>query len=70
MSALFNFSSFTVVILLTICTCAYVKGKAPSLLNDRTGFKGLLWKFARVGERLSPWVSIACLFMAVSVVFF
>lgn len=27
MSALFNFSSFTVVILLTICTCAYVKGK-------------------------------------------
>lgn len=27
MSALFNFSSFVVVLLLTICTCAFVKGK-------------------------------------------
>lgn len=27
MSALFNFSSFVVVLLLTICTCTYVKGK-------------------------------------------
>ncbi|EFN59023.1 hypothetical protein CHLNCDRAFT_19165 [Chlorella variabilis] len=70
MSALFNFSSFVVVLLLTICTCTYVKGKAPYLLNERTGFRGLFWKFARVGERLSPWVSIACMFMAFSVVFF
>lgn len=27
MSALFSFSSFLVVLLLTICTCTYVKGK-------------------------------------------
>lgn len=33
-------------------------------------FRGLFWKFARVGERLSPWVAFACIFMAVSVVFF
>lgn len=69
MSALFNFSSFVVVILFTICTCTYIKGKAPRLLSERTGFKGLLWKFARVGERLSPWVSFACMCMAFSVVF-
>jgi len=33
-------------------------------------FKGLFWKFARIGERLSPWVSIACIFMAFTVIFF
>ena len=33
-------------------------------------FKGLFWKFARVGERLSPWISVACFCMAFSVVFF
>lgn len=27
MSALFNFGSFVVVLLLTICTCTFVKGK-------------------------------------------
>lgn len=70
MSALFSFSSFLVVLLLTICTCTYVKGKAPSLLNERTGFKGLFWKFARIGERLSPWVAVACFCMAISVTFF
>lgn len=29
-----------------------------------------LWKAARVGERLSPYVSIACVVMAVSFFFF
>lgn len=27
---------------------------------------GIFWKFARVGERLSPYVSICCIVMAVS----
>lgn len=27
---------------------------------------GIFWKFARIGERLSPYVSICCIFMAVS----
>lgn len=69
MSALFDFRSFICVLLLTICTCTYVKLKAPTLLNDKTGFRGLFWKFARVGERLSPWVSLACICMAVNVAF-
>jgi hypothetical protein len=32
-------------------------------------FRGLFWKFARVGERLSPWVALACLGMAFSILF-
>ena len=36
MSALFNFSSFVVVILLTICTCTFVKSKgAPAVTHGR-----------------------------------
>ena len=42
--------------------------RARSLLARRR-FKGLFWKFARVGERLSPWVAVACFCMAFSVVF-
>ena len=37
MSALFNFSSFVVVLLLTICTCTFVKGKGA-----RVGWAGEL----------------------------
>ncbi len=49
MSALFDFKAFLTVVLLTICTCTYIKAKFPSLLNDRTGFRGLFWKAARIG---------------------
>ena len=31
---------------------------------------GMFWKAARIGERLSPWVSISCVAMAISVLFF
>ena len=38
MSALFDFKAFLTVVLLTICTCTYVKLKAPSVLAERTGY--------------------------------
>ncbi|MQL80823.1 hypothetical protein Taro_013288 [Colocasia esculenta] len=38
MSALFNFHSFLTVVLLVICTCAYVKLQFPALLEQRTGY--------------------------------
>jgi hypothetical protein len=63
MSALFDFKAFLTVVLLTICTCTYVKLKAPKVLSQRTGFFGLFWKAARIGERLSPWVAGACIIM-------
>lgn len=37
MSALFDFNAFLSVVLLTICTCTYVKMRAPAVLSERTG---------------------------------
>ncbi|CAO3579686.1 unnamed protein product [Absidia cylindrospora] len=68
MSAIFNFQSLLLVILLLICTCTYVRAQAPSLIHcNKTGLLGLFWKAARVGERLSPYVSLACILMAISI---
>ncbi|KAF6752690.1 hypothetical protein DFP72DRAFT_991014 [Ephemerocybe angulata] len=65
MSALFNFQSLLLVILLLICTCAYVRAVAPRLVDkNQHGFMGLLFKLARIGERLSPYVALACIAMA------
>jgi hypothetical protein len=37
-----------------------------ALLTDpSTSFFGVFWKFARIGERLSPYVSLCCFVMAV-----
>ncbi|KAI8062670.1 transmembrane protein 167 precursor [Gongronella butleri] len=68
MSAIFNFQSLVLVILLLICTCTYVRAQAPSLIDrNKTGPLGLFWKAARIGERLSPYVSLACFIMALSI---
>ena len=32
---------------------------------DNTRFMGIFWKCARIGERLSPYISICCVLMAV-----
>ncbi|KAG6437602.1 hypothetical protein SASPL_102521 [Salvia splendens] len=47
-SALFNFHSFLTVVLLGICACTYVKIQFPGLLEQRTGFRGVFWKAARI----------------------
>ena len=40
MSALFNFQSLLTVILLCICTCAYIRSFWPSILDRcRPGFR-------------------------------
>ncbi|KAK5941784.1 hypothetical protein PMZ80_005735 [Knufia obscura] len=66
-TAIFNFQSLLLVILLFICTSTYLHSMAPSLL-DRTkdGPLSVFWKSARIGERLSPYVSLLCAVMAVS----
>jgi hypothetical protein len=57
--------SFLVTVLLFVCTCTYVKMKAPQLMDaHRTGLRGLFWKAARIGERLSPWVAVCCICMS------
>ncbi|XP_059473275.1 protein kish-A [Neocloeon triangulifer] len=70
MSALFNFQSLLTVVLLLICTCAYIRSMAPSLVDrNKVGFLGIFWKCARIGERKSPYVGFCCLVMAASLLF-
>ncbi|ORY72742.1 hypothetical protein BCR35DRAFT_333919 [Leucosporidium creatinivorum] len=69
-TALFNFESLLLVILLIICTCTYVRATAPGLVDkNKEGFTGIFFKFARIGERLSPYVALACVVMAVQILF-
>ena len=67
-TALFNFQSLLLVILLTICTATYAHYVFPGIIdrNKENYFVSPIWKAARVGERLSPYVSLACVVMAVS----
>eukprot|EP00347_Sterkiella_histriomuscorum_P010252 403377007 len=66
MSALFNFQSFLTLVLLFICTCAYIRQIFPHYINKwyHDGFKGIIRRSAVIGDRLSPYVSGACLFFA------
>jgi hypothetical protein len=67
MAAIFNFQSILTVILLLICTCAYLHDSFPSVIvNHRTGFRGIFWKFARVGVRLSPYVRFFMISLSLS----
>ncbi|NXX69556.1 KISHA protein, partial [Spizella passerina] len=69
-SAIFNFQSLLTVILLLICTCAYIRSLAPSLLDkNKSGLLGIFWKCARIGERKSSYVAVCCVVMAFSILF-
>ncbi|KAK4457584.1 hypothetical protein QBC42DRAFT_278792 [Cladorrhinum samala] len=70
MTALFNFQSLLLVILLSICTCAYLHQLVPAIFDrNKTGVMGVFWKCARIGERLSPYVSLLCVVMATTIFF-
>lgn len=91
MSALFDFPSLLVVILLFICSSTFAKSLYPNIFgtsapsnnvpmgtemgsnnnaaNQRIGMYGIAWKASRIGERLSPYIAVACLVMAVHVLF-
>ncbi|KAI5780228.1 hypothetical protein DFH27DRAFT_584303 [Peziza echinospora] len=67
MSALFDFNKLLLVILLMICTSTYIRSVFPSMIDrNKEGITGVVWKAARIGERLSPYVSIWCFVMAIS----
>ncbi|KAK1962608.1 DUF1242-domain-containing protein, partial [Colletotrichum sublineola] len=67
-TAIFNFQSLLLVILLLICTCAYLHQLIPAMMDrNKDGFMGIFWKFARVGERLSPYISLCCVVMSASI---
>ncbi|KAK2149246.1 hypothetical protein LSH36_459g01012 [Paralvinella palmiformis] len=70
MSAIFNFQSLLTVVLLLICTCAYIRNIAPRLLDkNKQGLLGIFWKCARIGERKSPYVAVCCVVMAIRILF-
>ena len=84
MSALFDFASLLVVILLFICSTAYLRSIYPTIFANKadasaagqspatpkhTGFYGIAWKASRIGERLSPYVGLACIVMAFHILF-
>ena len=80
-AAIFNFASWVSVFLLFVCACTYLHTKLDSdcsLMGRPSkfaktwqhGIGGLWWKAARIGERCSPYVSVACVLMAIHTLFF
>ncbi|XP_037678576.1 protein kish-A-like [Choloepus didactylus] len=70
MSAIFNFQSLLTVILLLICSCAYIQNLAPSLMDrNETGLLGIFWKCVRIGEQKSPYVAVCCIVTTFSILF-
>lgn len=75
MSAIFSLFSLLKLILLLICSCTYVHLQWPSILEkynpttnktNKSSLMSLFWKFARIGERASFYISALLLFMGVS----
>ncbi|KAH6722293.1 putative S-adenosylmethionine-dependent methyltransferase [Leptodontidium sp. MPI-SDFR-AT-0119] len=67
MTALFNFQSALLVLLLFICTAAYCHQLFPAFMDRKkdSPVVGVAWKCARIGERLSPYISVCCVIFAV-----
>lgn len=71
MSAVFNFKSVLVIVLLFICTCTFLRQQRPSMFREKKpGLLGLVYKASVIGTRLSPYVSLCCFIMAGAVLFF
>jgi len=84
MTALFNFQSLLTVLLLAVCTATYTRPRFPAFIDPKKpGFVGmymssacakslhlgLFGRFAVIGERLSPYISLGCLAMALVTIF-
>eukprot|EP00056_Hartaetosiga_gracilis_P018658 m.11438 g.11438 ORF g.11438 m.11438 type:complete len:73 (-) comp6919_c0_seq1:262-480(-) len=70
MSAIFNLTSLIQVILLLICACSYARSYAPTYFDKlRGGPFGLFWGLARIGDRLSQYVALACFVMAAGIIY-
>lgn len=70
MTALFNFQSLLTVVLLSICTATYLRPRFAAFIDPKkAGFPGLFGRFAVIGERLSPYISVGCVVMALVTIF-
>ncbi|EGR31707.1 transmembrane protein 167 precursor, putative [Ichthyophthirius multifiliis] len=71
MSAFFNLQSLITVLLFIICTCSYIRRSKPEYINPYTqGFRGFFRRAAVIGDRLSPWVTLMCIIMGFSCIFY
>ncbi|MES1908482.1 MAG: hypothetical protein MHM6MM_001410 [Cercozoa sp. M6MM] len=67
---LFSFTSVLTMLLLAICTCTFLRERFPSWTDaHKRGIRGLPWKFARIGERISPVIAVSCAVMALVILF-
>ncbi|CAD5230134.1 unnamed protein product [Bursaphelenchus xylophilus] len=70
LSAIFSLQGLLSVLLLLICTCAYIRSIYPRIIDyKKEGIGSVFWKCARIGERLSLWVAAGCFLMAGSLLF-
>ena len=78
MAAIFDSTSWLVCVLLLVCGCSYIHTRvdpecslqgAVKTQKYGTGLVGVGWKMARIGERKSEFISLACLLMSVYVLF-
>ncbi|KAE9417533.1 hypothetical protein Angca_006821, partial [Angiostrongylus cantonensis] len=71
-SSAYSLDGIVVVILLVICSCAYLK-RVPRistwLLSEKKGFLGVFYKASVIGIRLHSFVSTACFLAAVYTLF-
>lgn len=72
MANIYHFDGVIIFGLLVICTCAYIRS-VPRLkqffLSEKKGLFGALYKASIIGTRLHWIVSIACVTMAVYLLF-
>lgn len=72
MTNVYSFDGLIVFGLLVICTCAYFRSiprLKQLLFSEKKGFWGALYKASIIGTRLHWAVSIACVIMAVYILF-
>ena len=62
MSALFNFSSLMRTLVLLVCTSTYIKIHFPILTNNNNKISKIINLSNTIGERLSIYVSMVCLY--------
>lgn len=55
------------LMVLLICLSTYLRRTWPGLINNfKEGFSGMIRTFSIVGDRLSPFVSVACILLAIN----
>ncbi|CAD7951726.1 unnamed protein product [Amoebophrya sp. A25] len=65
MTVLMDVNSALTALILAICTCTYLQPSFSFIDPKKPGFGGAAGRFAVIGKRLSPYVSAACMIMAV-----